>query len=126
MYFSKDTLDVAVGKEKTFKEFFGAVRGLNRDQVTPAIVACVIFGSLLSKNFESWPTPNSLLACRHAVLCTPVPVLTWGIFRCRMTRRYEPMRALRDARTGVRISHRLFSDLYVLYAMSGTELGHSA
>eukprot|EP00288_Rhodomonas_lens_P016752 CAMPEP_0177703986 /NCGR_PEP_ID=MMETSP0484_2-20121128/7958_1 /TAXON_ID=354590 /ORGANISM="Rhodomonas lens, Strain RHODO" /LENGTH=832 /DNA_ID=CAMNT_0019215365 /DNA_START=51 /DNA_END=2549 /DNA_ORIENTATION=- len=33
MYFSKDTLDVAVGKEKTFKEFFGAVRGLNRDQV---------------------------------------------------------------------------------------------
>jgi len=32
MYFSKEALDVAVGKEKTFKEFFGAVRGLMRDQ----------------------------------------------------------------------------------------------
>eukprot|EP00960_Hanusia_phi_P052039 761207-Hanusia_phi.AAC.1 len=33
MYFSKDTLDVAVGKEKTFKEFFGAVKAMAREDV---------------------------------------------------------------------------------------------
>ena len=33
MYFSKDTLDVAVGKEKTFKDFFGAVSGLAREDL---------------------------------------------------------------------------------------------
>jgi cysteinyl-tRNA synthetase len=33
MYFSKDALDIAVGKEKSFKEFFGAVRALARDDV---------------------------------------------------------------------------------------------
>ena len=31
MYFSKDALDIAVGKEKSFKEFFGAVRAMARD-----------------------------------------------------------------------------------------------
>ncbi len=34
MYFSKDALDIAVGKEKTFKEFFGAVRAMTREDVT--------------------------------------------------------------------------------------------
>jgi cysteinyl-tRNA synthetase len=34
MYFSKDALDIAVGKEKSFKEFFGAVRAMARDDVT--------------------------------------------------------------------------------------------
>ena len=33
MYFSKDALDIAVGKEKSFKEFFGLVKSLARDDV---------------------------------------------------------------------------------------------
>jgi cysteinyl-tRNA synthetase len=46
MYFSKDTLDVAVGKEKTFKEFFGAVRGLNRDQAASVSASAQSWGDL--------------------------------------------------------------------------------
>jgi len=33
MYFSKDALDIAVGKEKSFKEFFGLVKSMARDDV---------------------------------------------------------------------------------------------
>lgn len=31
--FCQDALDIAVGKEKSFKEFFGAVRAMTREDV---------------------------------------------------------------------------------------------
>jgi len=33
MFFAKDTLDVACGKEKTFKDFFGSVQAMSRDHM---------------------------------------------------------------------------------------------
>ena len=45
----KDTLDVAIGKEKTFKDFFGMVKALERDDLE-SIASKVRLGSKVDES----------------------------------------------------------------------------